>query len=303
MVKRSFVAAILLAAVFTASGCSLRAIAVNQLGNALASGGDVFASDDDPELVGDALPFSLKLIESLLAENPRHRGLLVAAARGFTQYSYGWVQRKADELESVDPVAAATQRDRARRLYLRARNYGFRALSADAGFTQALSERTSETLASLKRDDLDALYWTAASWGLLIASSKDQPDVVADLPLVGSMIDRAVELDESYGKGALHAFLISYEPNRPGGAADGLVRARRHFERAVELSQGRLASLYVTLAEVVSVQTQNHAEFEEMLQRALAVDPDAVKEWRVENHLAQQRARWLLAHQQELFID
>jgi predicted anti-sigma-YlaC factor YlaD len=303
MVKRSFVAAILLAAVFTASGCSLRAIAVNQLGNALASGGDVFASDDDPELVGDALPFSLKLIESLLAENPRHRGLLVAAARGFTQYSYGWVQRKADELEPVDPVAAATQRDRARRLYLRARNYGLRALSADAGFAQALSERPSETLTSLKRDDLDALYWTAASWGLLISSSKDQPDVVADLPLVGSMIDRAVELDESYGKGALHSFLISYEPNRPGGGADGLVRARRHFEWAVELSQGRLASPYVTLAEVVSVQTQNHAEFEEMLQRALAVDPDAVKEWRVENHLAQQRARWLLAHQQELFID
>lgn len=301
--KRSFVAAILLAAVLTASGCSLRAVAVKQLGNALAAGGDVFASDDDPELVGDALPFSLKLIESLLAEDPDHRGLLLAAARGFTQYSYGWVQQKADELESSDPAAAAVQRDRARRLYLRARDYGLRALSADSGFTQALTERPGETLAAMKRADLDPLYWTAASWGLLIASSKDQPEVVADLPVVGAMIDRAVELDESYGNGALHAFLISYEPNRPGGGADGLARARRHFQRSVELSQGRLASPYVTLAEVVSVQTQNRAEFEEMLQRALAVDPDAVKQWRVENRLAQQRARWLLAHQQELFID
>src|SRR5688572_29121188 len=77
--------------VVLASGCSLRTLAVNQLGNALASGGTTFSADDDPELVGAALPFSLKLMESLLAESPHHKALLTAAARGFTQYSYGWV--------------------------------------------------------------------------------------------------------------------------------------------------------------------------------------------------------------------
>ena len=33
------------------AGCSLRAIAVNKLGDALAREGEVFSSDDDPELV------------------------------------------------------------------------------------------------------------------------------------------------------------------------------------------------------------------------------------------------------------
>ena len=64
-----------------ASGCSIKKMAINKLGDALAGGGTTFASDDDPELIKAAVPFSLKLIESLLAESPRHRGLLLAASR------------------------------------------------------------------------------------------------------------------------------------------------------------------------------------------------------------------------------
>ena len=64
-----------------ATGCSIKRIAVNKLGDALAGGGTTFASDDDPDLVKAAVPFSLKLMESLLAESPRHKGLLFATAR------------------------------------------------------------------------------------------------------------------------------------------------------------------------------------------------------------------------------
>ena len=74
------------------SGCSIKRLAVNKLGNALASGGTTFAADDDPELVKAAAPFSLKLMETLLAENPRHEGLLLASASGFTQYAFAFVQ-------------------------------------------------------------------------------------------------------------------------------------------------------------------------------------------------------------------
>ena len=83
-------------------GCSFRRMAVNKLGDALASGGTTFASDDDPELVKAAVPFSLKLMESLLAESPRHEGLLFATASGFTEYGYAFVQEDADELEATD---------------------------------------------------------------------------------------------------------------------------------------------------------------------------------------------------------
>src|SRR5580765_3220352 len=109
-------------------GCSIKRLAVNQVGNALAGGGSTFASDDDPELVKAAAPFSLKLMETLLAENPRHEGLLLASASGFTQYAYAFVQQDADEMEEKDFAAAEQMKVRARRLYLRARNYGLRGL-------------------------------------------------------------------------------------------------------------------------------------------------------------------------------
>lgn len=42
-------------------GCSIKRMAVNRIGNALASGGSTYERDEDLELVGDALPFGLRL--------------------------------------------------------------------------------------------------------------------------------------------------------------------------------------------------------------------------------------------------
>src|SRR3990172_321429 len=93
------------------NGCAVRQYAINRIGDAIAGGGDGFASDNDPDLIRDASPFSLKMMESLLAENPRHRGLLLAATKGFTQYAYAYVQQNADEMEATDVTAAYAERD------------------------------------------------------------------------------------------------------------------------------------------------------------------------------------------------
>ena len=97
-------------------GCAVRQLAVDNVGNAIAQGGVAFSSDDDAELVRAAAPFSLKLIESLLAERPEHRGLLLAAARGFTQYAYAFLQQEAEEAEGHDFARALQLEDRARRM-------------------------------------------------------------------------------------------------------------------------------------------------------------------------------------------
>src|SRR6266853_373321 len=108
------------------SGCSIRRYALNKAADVLAESGATFAADEDPELIKAAAPFSLKLMESFLAENPRHPGLLAAAASGFTQYAYAFVQQDADETEPRDLTAAEALRARANRLYLRAKGYGLR---------------------------------------------------------------------------------------------------------------------------------------------------------------------------------
>ena len=293
----------LLALAWAGSGCSLHQMAVNRVGDALAGGGTAFASDDDPELVKAAAPFSLKLMESLLNESPRHRGLLFASSSGFTQYAYAFVQQDADELEDKDVAAAAALRARARRLYLRARDYGLRGLEVEhAGFVKMLTNDPPAAVRKATKKDVPLLYWTAVSWAAAIANAKDNPDLIVDLPKVEALVDRALALDESYNFGAIHSFLISYEPSRPGAAGDAFTRSRRHFERVLELSGGQLAGPLVSLAESVSVPRRDAAEFKLLLDRALAIDPDAKPEWRLENLVMQRRARWLLAREDEVFL-
>ncbi len=285
-------------------GCSINRIAVNKLGNALAGSGTTFASDNDPEFVGAAIPFSLKLIESLLASAPNHRGLLFAAASGFTGYAYGYVQQQAEMLEDHDLARAARERTRARLLYLRARDYGLRGLEVShAGFAARLRADPRAAVQVADARDVPLLYWTAAALGAAISISKETPELVADQPLVEALIDRALLLDERFDGGAIHGFLISYELARQGAAGDPYARSRAHFDRVVSLTNGQLASPYVALAEGVSVGRQDRREFESLLRQALAVDPDARPEWRLANLILQRRARWLLSRVDQLFLD
>ena len=285
------------------SGCSVRRMAVNKVGDALAGGGTTFASDDDPELVKAAVPFSLKLMESLLSESPRHEGLLLAAASGFTQYAYAFVQEDADEMEDKDLAAAEEMRGRARRLYLRARNYGLRGLEVrHKGFEKALRADPKQAVGVATVKDVPLLYWTAVSWAGAVSLSKDNPDLIADMPIVDAMMDRALALDEAFGEGAIHTYLITYEMSRPGGTGDPAARSRQHFERALALSKGLQAGPMVSFAEAVCVQKQDLKQFESLLQQALAINPDAKPESRLVNLVMQRRAKWLLSRTDQLFL-
>ena len=287
-----------------APACSVKRVAVNKLGNALASGGGTFTSDDDPELVREAIPFSLKLMESLLAESPRHRGLLFATASGFTPYAYAFVQEEADEIEDRDLAKAYALRVRARKLYLRARDYGIRGLEVGhSNFGGELRRDAKAAVRVANKKDVPLLYWTAASWGAAISLSKNNPDLVADQGIVEALIDRALALDEAFDRGAIHSFLITYEASRNGATGDFAIRSRNHFDRAMELSGGNQAGPLVSLAEAVSLQKQDRNEFETLLKRALAVDVDAKPEFRLANLVMQRRARWLLQKTDELFLE
>jgi predicted anti-sigma-YlaC factor YlaD len=284
------------------SGCSIKTMAVNTLGNALSEGTSGFAKDEDPELVRDAIPFALKTIESLIDQSPRHQGLLTAACSGFTQYGYAFVQAEADYIEAQDLERATAMRTRAKKLYLRAVDYGFRSLDVGSpGFRDRLRKDPDATLAKMKKKDVPALYWTAAAWAAAFAVNKADSALSADQSLMEKMMRRALALDESWELGSIHDFFISWDgakasPTSPSTAA------KEHFDRAVVLAKGRRGSPYVSYAEVVSVAMQNRKEFQELLETAIAIDVNAVPEQRLANILSQRRARWLLSKIDELFV-
>jgi predicted anti-sigma-YlaC factor YlaD len=279
------------------SGCSVQRFAANKIGDTLAASGTTYSADDDPELIGAALPFSLKLMESVLASTPDHRGLLAATSAGFTQYAYAFVQQRADALALEDTDRAWTEWNRARRLYLRARDYGLRGLDvALPGFSGQLRADQTAAVQRASAAEVDLLYWTAVSWVAAISLGKDDPSLVAELPLVSALIDRALALDEGWDRGAIHSFLITYSMARPDSAPDAAANARRHYDRAVELSQGKAAGPHLSWAEAVCLPQEDRACFEQAVAAATNINPDDDPATRLVNIIMQRRAAWLSAN-------
>lgn len=300
LLPRKWAGLAMLAIAILASGCSVQRFAANKIGDTLAASGTTYSSDDDPELIGAALPFSLKLMESVLASTPEHRALLAATSAGFTQYAYAFVQQEADAIALDDTDRAWDAWNRARRMYLRARDYGLRGLDvAVPGFSATLRTTAVTAVAQAGAAEVDLLYWTAASWAAAIALGKDDPSLVADLPLVSALIDRALAVDADWDSGAIHSFLVTYEMARPdvvGSFDDRVKNARKHFDQAIALTQGKAAGPYVSWAESVCLPREDRACFEEMLQAAMKINPDDYLATRLANTIFQRRAAWLLAN-------
>lgn len=288
-------------------GCGLfRSAAVGGVSEALLGGAaaDAFASDDDPELVRDALPFTLKTSEILITRNPGNTKLRLAAAAGFVQYAAAFIDDDAEKLMDTDPARARALQGRAAGLYQRGRDHALAGLEpAHPGLRARLREDPVAALAGAGRAEAPLLFWAGAGWAGAISASAGNPALTADLPLAGALASRALELDEAWGDGAIHEFFIAFEGGTAGALGGSEQRAREHFRRAVELTGGRKASPYVSLAEAVSVRRQDLAEFKSLLARALAVDAAAVPRWRLSNTLAQRKARWLLDNAAALFVE
>lgn len=291
-----------LAAAVSAGGCSVRKIAVGGVADALTKGPDVYSSENDPELVREAVPFGLKTLESLLASLPKHEGLLLATCSGFTQYAVGFVAADAAAVPPDDFERAEALRARALNLCLRARDYGLRGLELEhAGLGARLRTEPEQAAAEIRREELPMLYWTAAAWGSAIGLGKDRPELLADVGTIRALISRGLALDEGYEAGSFHEAMIVLEslPEAMGGSR---IRAQEHFDRAVALSKGGRASTFVSWAENVAVPAQDRALFDSMLDRALALDPDREPEQRLVTILMQRRARALQARADDLFL-
>jgi predicted anti-sigma-YlaC factor YlaD len=257
--------------------------------------------DNDPELVKDAIPFGLKTYESLLESVPKHQPLLIATCSGFTSYAYGFVLTPADLLQFTDHAASRAGTERALKMNLRAKDYCMRAVELRyPGMTKALMADPEAALKKTTKKDVELLYWTAASWGSAMSLGKDQPDLVIDFPIVRAMATRALELDPEWSNGAIHELFITLDsqPKELGGSPES---ARKHFDEAVRIQKGQLPGPYVELAEGQSIFNQDRAEFEKLMNQAIALDPDKQPSVRLVTIIMQRRAKGLLDHIDELF--
>jgi hypothetical protein len=293
----------LAAAACLLTGCGATS-AIKSVADTLSEGGTTFTSHNDPELIEGALPFALTLYESLLDSIPRHEPLLTATCAAYTQYAYGFVQVHAEETQFDDYDESKRFTERALNLSLRGRDYCWRGLEVRfRNVAPKLKVDPVGAVAAAEKTHVPLLYWSAASLGAAISlGGIDHPELLIDWPVVRALGERALALDEAWGNGAIHELLMTVESQGEalGGSEE---RARKHFARAVEIQKGLAPGPYLGLALGVAKSKQDRKEFEDLLRRALAIDPDRDPGNRLVTLIMQKRARLFLDHVGDLFLE
>lgn len=296
--KKCYLLLILISCLLLPS-CAINRMAMNMVANALTGDGnsDVFTGDPDPKLVGDAIPFAIKMYEILHSANPKHQDLAVMTGSLFIMYANAYVQGPAEMLTTSEWQAREEGMARAKQLYLRGYDILYDALENKfKGFKQASvsNDTLQPMLRKCKKDDVALLYWAVA--GGLSAYSLDIFDfeLSARVPDWTAMIHRAYELDPNFGGYSLDEFFIIFYASLPEMLGGNLELAERHFRLALEKSRGNSVSAYVSYAQSVSIPAQDYDTFKDCLDKALAINVDDDVSTRLVNIVGQEKARWLL---------
>lgn len=284
----------LLALLLALSGCAVRPFVVDQTAQALSS--QPVSSEDDLQLAREASAFYLKFSESVLKETPGHLKLAESVAAGFTQYAYAFVAFDAEKIDAKQPKTAAQMRERAARLYARAHRHAMTALELSVpGISAAIRSPDVTKHPRLTTLQVPLAYWAAASLGGWISMSKDDPDLVADLPLSMRLAELAWQSNPDYGQGALASLMGSLEGAKVGGSK---AKTQTYFDHAIQLSQGQEAGPYVAKAEGVALPAEDKKQFEQLLNQALDISK---KHRSLQNEVMRERAQWLLDAVEDLF--
>jgi len=277
------------AAAFLLTGCSVKQMALNRMASALADSTSVYERDNDPEFVRIAAPSTLKTVEMLLSQSPKHPQLLLTACSGFTEYSYGFLHVES-VIKAADTPLAQELRARASKMYQRARGYCFSGLQIrHPGISlESLAADPSSALRPTTAEDVPWLYWTAASWGADIALAPSPVARVAEVAVVRALLKRARDLNDTWDRGAIYEAMIPFDGLPPllGGSP---AAARADFDKAQQLQNGQSVFAYVALALV----SADPAEKKRLLDAALAVDVEKLTSRRLTNLIAQRYAKAL----------
>jgi predicted anti-sigma-YlaC factor YlaD len=293
-------------AVLALGGCSIEKLVMRRVADMLAGGeSTVFTGESDVDLVGDALPFALKLYESLLDGVRDSPDLYLATGKAFVLYARAYVQLPAEMLteERFDDRLKAQKR--AGGLYERGRLYVLRGLDLrHPGLAKRIvdGEDWQQAIAEAGLEDAPWMYWGALAWVAAFSTDTFDFDLMLRVPRAAAMIRRVLDLDEGYDAGGAHEFFVTYYGSLPPDLGGSDAKAREHYGKALAFSGGLKASPHVALATAVSVKNQNVEEFRALLGKALAIDLDRAPALRLANALSQKQAAWLLEHVEDFFL-
>src|SRR6056297_575771 len=276
--------------VLLVAGCSPTRFMVNQMDPLMEKMNIAVYKNSDVKMVRDAMPAMLIQLDGLIEVSPDNPDLLIRAAEAYYGYSFVFVENK--------------DRARAGRLYNKSFQYALRALKQDKGMKAAFDgsmEAFNAALNDLDASDVPALFWTANSRLSWAGMNIDDPEIFLVLPKIRAMLERCVELDETYQYGAAHTGLGVLYASRSPAQGGKPQKARQAFERAFELSEGRVLLFHLMYAKYYAYQVQDRKLYVETLNKILSTPADVFPEMAFINSAAKKKARRMLNEVNQVF--
>lgn len=245
-------------------------------------------NQDDTATVRDGAPAYLLMLDGLIEGDPENTDLLLTGARLYGAYTSAFIE---DET-------------RAQRLAGKSLHYARRAVCQE---NTALCEASSGKLDAFRsaldktpQRKLGSLYGFGAAWAAWIQMNSSDWNAVADLSKVEALFERSIVLDESYDGGNAHVYLGVIKTLLPAAVGGKPEAARRHFERAVEISAGENLMVKVLMAKHYA-----RSVFDQELHDALLTSVKAAQAdysgYKLVNSLAKLEADKLLAESADYF--
>ncbi len=296
-----------------------------------SGGTGIFTMDDDPQLIAEALPLALKLYEAVLASKPEDADLQYATGKNFIMYANAFIQTPAGMLPDEEYLEQEKMLLRSKKMYFRGRDYVLNAIELKhPGFAAYVADEELDKALALPDapDDAGMLYWAASGWIAAYSCDPFDFELANKLYIPTAMLLRALELDETFNKGAIHDVFIQVYSSMPSSHIFNAVKnapetagkftenyyssrgvsdradekADFHFRRAIELAEGNNPGTYCSYAASVCVKIQDYRTYRDLLQKALLIDPDLVPENELVITIYQEKAAWMLEHAEEFFI-
>ncbi len=249
----------------------------------------------------------LTVVESTLAENIGtlerlaklgNEGLIVKTARAYSSYA-GFFEDRMEEAEIAgDMETAAKMRAQAIDYYQRSEGYAFKVLAkSHITFNSPRDVEIPVFKASLRRikkKQVEPLFWAAYAIGRGISLQKDDLMQVIDLVRVRLMMERVLELDETFYYGSAHLFYAVYYGDRSVSIGGDPEKAKEHIERVDEINDGKFLMSKYYLARYYAYPKQDAKLYRQALQEVLDAPSDIYPGEEAATALAKSRSkRWL----------
>jgi len=245
-------------------------------------------NNDDLATVEAGGPAYLLMIDGLLHGDPDNSSLLRSAATLYTAYTVVYIKDK----------------DRAQRLTDKALSYGLHAVCIDRSSACSLREIKfrdfANIISTMDVKDVPTLYALGTAWAGWIQAHREDLNAVAEISRVETLMQRILELDESYQDGGAHLYLgtlATFLPSVLGGKPDV---GRKHFERAIEISSGKNLMAKVVYAREYARMIFDRELHDRLLHEVLKAEPN-VQGYTLMNTLAQKQAQELLNSADDYF--